>query len=149
MGSHPWSCTAQYEEPLEQVLLKARHKEFLESVCEDRSEFQSEDAIEDGISEYIEECDADGTCSILDVENVTTNPEDFNYGQSCPLSKESLTALFGTDKPTADTINKNRGGFNSPLYRVYEKLNRGQSCYIVSYENDRPARIHFFGMSYD
>ena len=151
MGSHPWNCIAPYEETLDEALRKARHKEFLQEVALDNaSQYQgNEAAIEEGISEYIEECDADGTCSIIDVETILVNQEEFDYGCSCPLSAETLTRLFGTDKPSAETIHKGKTSLRSPISELYGMLDRGQSCYIVVYDGNKAKELHFFGMSYD
>lgn len=147
MGSHPWSTSTPYKEPLEQTLHELRHREFLENVAADRSQYKSPESIEDGIAEYIEECDADGTCSILDIEQINDTPEDMECGCACPLSKETLTKIFGTDKPTKAMLNDT--SFRSPTSHVYDLIDRGQAVYIIVHDGDKPTELHFLGMSYD
>ena len=145
MGSYPWWCRTPYKEPLQDTLVELRHRQFLQNVARDPDSYDSAEKIEEGIAEYIEVCDADGTCSILDVETITTKPQEFDYGSACPLSDETLKELFDTDKPTAPMLDDDEGGADE----VFDLLDRGQACYVIAYENDKPVELYFFGMSYD
>ena len=147
MGSHPWYTSTPYKEPLQQALHELRHREFLQEVAADQSQYKSPESIEEGIAEYIEECDADGTCSILDIEQINSTPDDMECGCACPLSAEKLTAIFGKDKPTKAMLEDH--SFRSAISNVYELIDRGQAVYIIAHIADKPSELHFYGMSYD
>ena len=86
----------------------------------------------------MEEADADGTRSILDIERISDTPDD---GAVVALPKEELIDLFGTDKPTREMIEENDD--------LFERLERGQGVYVIAYQDDEPSEIYFAGYSYD
>lgn len=144
MGATPWSCSTEYAEPLQETLVKLRHKTFLAEVASDPSQYKTGDAIDEGIAEYVEECDADGTCSILDIEAITTEPENFDCGTACPLTSESLIEFFGSDKPDKSLLAR-----VERIDGLYEMIDRGQALYIPFYDQGKPAVLYFLGYSYD
>jgi hypothetical protein len=90
------------------------------------------------IQDAMEEADADGTRSILDMETVSDSPD---FGVIAPLSDDVLIDLFGTNKPTRNMIEWNED--------LFEMLDRGQGVYIVAYQDNKPSEIFFAGYSYD
>jgi hypothetical protein len=90
------------------------------------------------IDEAIEDADADGTRSILDMMTVTSAPD---YGAVAPLPEEDLVSLFGTTKPTHEMIEDSD--------ELYDVLERGQGVYIISYKDEQPSEIFFAGYSFD
>lgn len=90
------------------------------------------------IREALEDSDADGTRSILDMERVGPRAD---FGVVVPLSIDKLKDLYGTEKPTHQMVKENMDFF--------EEIERGQGIYIVVYKNDRPLELFFAGMSYD
>ena len=93
----------------------------------------------DSIEEAIEEADADGTRSILDMERVA---EEADYGAVAPMPREVLQDLFGTEQPTREMVEGSE--------ELYDALERGQGVYVVVYdEGGRPSEIFFAGYSYD
>ncbi len=79
-----------------------------------------------------------GTSSILDIKHVAPA---LGPGTVTALPPEKLFKLFGTDKPTHSIIESNSG--------FYDAIGRGESIYIIAYEDDKPHEIYFAGYSYD
>jgi hypothetical protein len=90
------------------------------------------------IEEAIEEADADGTRSILDMMEVASSPD---YNVVAPLPEDDLRELFGTDKPTREMIEESD--------ELYDALERGQGVYIIVYRDEQPSEIFFAGYSFD
>src|SRR4029453_11574710 len=90
------------------------------------------------IEQAMEDADADGTRSILDMERVSNTPD---YAAVSPLPSNDLVQFFGTDKPTRAMIEANDDFF--------EILERGQGVYIIAYRDGEPSEIFFAGYSYD
>lgn len=96
------------------------------------------------IDEAIAAAEADGTCSILDIDRVTNEPD---FGAACPLPPDELTRVFGTAEPTREHIEaallKDHGA------EFWEQIDRGHARYIVVYENAEPSEFFFAGYSVD
>ena len=86
----------------------------------------------------MEDADADGTRSILDLERVSDEPD---FGSVTPLSDEDLQDLFGTNKPTREMIEESD--------ELFETIDRGQGVYVIAYRDGKPSEIFFAGYSYD
>ncbi|HKR01237.1 MAG TPA: hypothetical protein VJT09_11220 [Pyrinomonadaceae bacterium] len=147
MGGHPWFYFVPYEEDINAALQALREHEFRAgryNPAEDFPEFPitaespAPGAQHDSIEEAIEEADADGTRSILDMMAVADSPD---FGVVAPLPAEDLIDLFGTDKPMREMIEESD--------ELHDKLERGQGVYIISYKDERPSEIFFAGYSYD
>lgn len=147
MGGHPWFYFVDYEPDLNAALQKLRRREFEAGRYNPATYFPAfpvnpalptPGAQHGSIEEAIEEADADGTRSILDMMEVSDEP-DFNV--VAPLPEEDLLDLFGTEKPTRQMIEDNDD--------LFENLERGQGVYIIAYKDDRPAEIFFAGYSFD
>ena len=147
MGGHEWFYFVDYEEDINSALQKLREREFRAGRYNPVTWFPEFPVGRDSpapgaqhasIDEAIEEADADGTRSILDMMTVADEP-DFNA--VAPLPPEALVELFGTDKPTREMIEEND--------ELFEVLERGQGVYVVVYKDDRPSEIFFAGYSFD
>lgn len=132
MGAEAWDYFVPYEANIRTVLEKLRQREFR------AGRFRGSEENPATIEEAIENMDADGTGSILDMLYVADEP---NYFTVAPMPSEKQIQLFGTDKPTREMIERNHG--------FYEEIERGQGVYITAYKNDKPSEIFFAGYSFD
>jgi hypothetical protein len=147
MGAHPWFYFVDHQPNVGDALQSLRQREFKAGRYNpviDFPEFPvdagspSPGAQHASIEEAMEDADADGTRSILDMEGISDTPD---YGAVTPLPKETLFDLFGTDKPTREMVESN--------YDLLEEIERGQGVYIIVYEDEKPSEIFFAGYSYD
>lgn len=147
MGGHPWFYFVDYEPDVDAALDRLRRREFEAgryNPAVDFPEFpvgpetESPGAQHASIEEAVEEADADGTRSILDMERVSDEP-DFNA--VAPLPPEELLRLFGTERPTRREVEECEELFDLP--------ERGQGVYVVVYDGERPTEIFFAGYSFD
>ena len=132
MGAEPWQYFVPYEQDTQAALEKLKEREFRAG----RFRFSEEHPTT--IEEAREIADADGTGSILDIDQVGDEPD---FGVVVPLSAENLVELYGTAQPTHEMIEANLD--------FYEDIERGQGIYIVVYKGGKPAEIFFAGYSYD
>ena len=132
MGAEPWQYFVPYEQDTQAALEKLKEREFRAG----RFRFSEENPTT--IEEAREIADADGTGSILDIDQVGDEPD---FGVVVPLSAENLVELYGTAQPTHEMIEANLD--------FYEDIERGQGIYIVVYKGGKPAEIFFAGYSYD
>jgi hypothetical protein len=147
MGGHPWFYFVDYEPDINAALQKLRQREFHAGRYNPvvwfpefpvNPQSPAPGAQHNSIEEAIEEADADGTRSILDMERVSDAPD---YNAVAPLPEEDLLELFGTDKPTHEMVEGSE--------ELYELLERGQGVYVVVYKDDQPSKIFFAGYSFD
>ena len=147
MGGHPWFYFVEYEPDLNAALQKLREREFMAGRYNPTVNFPefpvgpqspAPGAQHDSIEEALEDSDADGTRSILDMERVGEVPD---YGVVAPLTKEELMNLFGTNRPTREMVESSD--------ELFDALERGQGVYVVVYEGGQPSEIFFAGYSFD
>jgi len=147
MGGHPWFYFVEHQPNVSGALQALRQREFRAGRYNpviDFPEFPmdasspSPGAQHSSIEEAMEDADADGTRSILDMERISDTPD---YGAVTPLPIEALFALFGTDKPTHEMVESS--------YDLFDELERGQGVYVIVYEDEKPSEIFFAGYSYD
>src|SRR5919197_4342021 len=143
MGGHPWFYFVDYEPDINAALQKLRQREFLAGRYNPVLWFPefpigpqspAPGAQHGSIEEAIEDADADGTRSILDMEKVSDTPD---YSAVAPLPEDELIELFGTNKPTHEMVEGSDD--------LYEHLERGQGVYIVVYSDGQPSEIFFAG----
>jgi hypothetical protein len=148
LGGHPWFYFVEYEPDIDAALQKLRRREFEAgryNPAVDFPEFPltadspAPGAQHDSIEEAIEDADADGTRSILDMERISGEP-DFNA--VTPMPRETLLELFGTERPTREMIDE-----SDELFELMDE--RGQGVYVIVYEGERPSEIFFAGYSFD
>ncbi len=91
------------------------------------------------IEEAIEASDMDGTRSILDMEQVGTDPEP---GTVTELPADLAEELFAGERPTAAMV-------EDVLAVLGQLVERGQGVYVVLYQGDAPSETLFAGVSWD
>ncbi len=147
MGGHPWFYFVPYQSDVDSALQALRRREFEAGRYNPAMWFPpfpvdasspAPGPKHDSIEDAIEEADADGTRSILDMERISDTPD---YGTVVALPGNDLVDLFGTDKPTREMIEANED--------LFEMLERGQGVYVIAYQNEEPSEIFFAGYSYD
>jgi hypothetical protein len=132
MGAEPWDYFVPYEPDIQAALEKLRQREFR------AGRYRGSEDDPATIEEAIENMDADGTGSILDMMSVGETPDFFKVA---PMPAEVQRRLFGTDKPTRQMIERN--------HDFWEDIERGQGVYIIAYKEDKPSEIFFGGYSFD
>ena len=90
------------------------------------------------IQEAMEDADADGTRSILDLDHVANEPD---FCAVAPLPDDVLEELFQTTQPTRAMVEGNMD--------FMEPIERGQGVYIILYRDGEPDEICFAGYSFD
>ena len=121
-----------YEEDIQAALEKLRQREFR------AGRFNGSEDHPATIEEVLENMDADGTRSILDMTHISDQPD---YFAVTPLPADELVSLFGTDRPTREMIEQNMD--------FYEDIERGQGVYMIAYKDGKPSEIFFAGYSFD
>lgn len=148
MGGHPWFYFVEYEPDIDAALQRLRRREFEAGRYNPAVDFPgfpvtadspAPGARHDSIEEALEDADADGTRSILDMERVSDAAD---YGAVAPMPRETLLELFGTDRPTHEMVDE-----SDELFEVLDE--RGQGIYLLVYEGERPSEIFFAGYSFD
>lgn len=148
MGGHPWFYFVEHEPDIDAALQKLRRREFEAgryNPAVDFPEFPltadspAPGAQHDSIEEAIEDADADGTRSILDMERVA---EEADFNAVAPMPRETLLELFGTERPTHEMVEE-----GDELFELMDE--RGQGVYVIVYEGERPTEIYFAGYSFD
>jgi hypothetical protein len=147
MGGEPWFYFVPYQADISGALQALRRREFQAGrynpvtpmpVFPVEAGAPAPGAQHASIEDAIEDADADGTRSILDMERVSDEPD---FGSVTRLPDDALVELFGTSKPTREMIESNDD--------LFEALERGQGVYIVAYRDDKPSEIFFAGYSFD
>ena len=147
MGAHPWFYFVKYQADIGGALQALRRREFEAGRYNPVMPFPAfpvdanspaPGAQHASIEEAMEDADADGTRSILDMERVSQTPD---YGAVTPVPRAVVVELFGTDKPTREMIERNTS--------LFEMIERGQGICIIAYEDGRPSEIFFAGYSFD
>jgi hypothetical protein len=132
MGGEPWNYFVPFEASVEAALEKLRQRIF------ESGEYRGSEMKPATPQEALENSEADGTASILDIMWVRESPD---FCSVCPLADEQLKALFGTTQPTHEMIQANMD--------FYDDIDRGQGIYIVVYKGDKPNELFFAGYSFD
>jgi hypothetical protein len=164
MGASAWRYIVAFQPNIQAALDALRQEEFAAwKQAHPRKRYRSIDAL-------LKDVGADGTSSILDVNQISAtplpatkhnfshynfhNPQDMAHfvaamnehiGKVFPLSSEDYLALFGTIRPTRHTIEQAA----SSLHTLYERIERDSGIYVVLYEDDVPTEIYFMGISGD
>jgi len=150
MGGHAWFYFVEYEPDIGAALQKLRRREFEAGRYNPAVDFPdfpvtpgspAPGAQHASIEEAMEDSDADGTRSILDMERVSDEPD---YNAVAPMPRETLLEIFGTDRPTHEMVDE-----SGELWEAEAFDERGQGVYFIVYEGERPAEIFFAGYSFD
>jgi hypothetical protein len=132
MGAEPYWYFVDYEEDIQSALDKLRMQVF-ESGAYNGSEFNPSSP-----EEALELAEEDGTGSILDIMDISAQPDFFC---AAAWSEAELEALFGTTQPTAGMVEGNQD--------FWDSLDRGMARYTIIYEGNEPSQIFFAGYSFD
>lgn len=132
MGGVPWNYYVPFELSVESALHKLRQRVF------ESGDFRGSELNPSTPEEALDNTEADGTASILDIFQISKSPD---FCSLSPLSDAELQNLFGTTKPSHEMIEANSG--------FYDDIERGQGIYIVVYAGDQPGEYFFAGYSFD
>ena len=147
MGAEPYWYVVAYDPDLESVLERLRQREFQagrynpvmphihfpitqQSPAPGPGHASIDDALADS--------DADGTRSILDISNISDEPD---FCTASPLSEETLERLYGTTQPSRAAVEANMG--------FLRDVERGHAVYILLFESGQPREVMFAGYSID
>jgi len=152
MGAEFWSYFVPYQEDIRAALEALREQEFRVGRFRQPSQIypgffgrmfgrppskpKPPASIQEAIR--IADTDATGTRSILDMERISDRPES---GAVSPVPPDELRRLLGTEQPTRELIERSE--------ELFERVDRGQGIYVVTYKNGKPDGIYFGGYSYD
>ena len=132
MGAEPWSYYAPFEQSVRAALETLRQRVFKSG------KFRGSEMNPATPEEAIQNMDADGTGSILDILGVSATPD---FSSVSPLPEADLISLYGTSQPTREMIESNMD--------FYDDIERGQGIYIVVYKGGKPDEYFFAGYSFD
>jgi len=132
MGAEPYNYTVPYENDIQNALKKLRAKVF------ESGNFYGAELGPATPEEALEMAEEDGTGSILDITQVTDEPD---FCCAAPFSSAELQRHFSTEKPTRADIEKS--------HEFWEDIERGHCRYLILYESGEPKQIHFAGYSFD
>jgi hypothetical protein len=147
MGGHPYWYVVPYRSNLQAALDDLRQREFKAGRYNPVVHFPdfpigpdspSPGAQHRTIADAMEDADANGTRSILDIERIGESPD---YCTASPLNDEILQELYGTSRPTSEMVEDNMD--------FLEDIERGQAVYIILYSNGAPSELLFAGYSFD
>ncbi len=147
MGASPYFYFVNYQPDVNAALQELREREFRAGRYNPVMPFPpfpvgpqspAPGAEHDSIAEALEDSDADGTRSILDLDHIADEPD---FGAVTPLPEEILEDLYDTTQPTRAMIEGNMD--------FLEDIDRGQGIYIIAYKGGQPSEIFFAGYSFD
>ena len=147
MGAHPFWYTVKYDPDTNAALQQLRQREFRAGRYNPVMPFPdfpvtpmspAPGAQHSSIEEAMEDSDADGTRSILDIMRVGFEPD---FCTAVPLADDVLLALYGTTRPTRPAVEANMD--------FLEDIERGQAVYVTLYRDDKPHELLFVGYSFD
>jgi len=132
MGAEPWFHVAPYQSDIPAALETLRQRVFAEG------EYRGSDAEPATIEEALENMDADGTASILDIDHVADEPEPTGVTVLAPADAKRY---FGTERPGRADVEQ--------ADRFWDGIGRGEAVCVVVYDGDRPSELYFAGYSFD
>lgn len=148
MGAHPWMYMVPYQADVRRAMLELREREFQAGRYNPAVPFpdmssEAPGAQHDSIDAAREDADADGTRSILDMDDVSDaapDPGEPAFGVVCKLSDASLEEFFGTTQPSRQMVSD---------LTFMEEIERGTGVYVIVYQQGKPTEICFAGYSFD
>lgn len=173
MGSHPYFYFTKYQSDVNRALQMLREKEFAAGRYDPAMNMHdpnmwmflftfppNEQSIAPGaqhasIEEALEDAEDSGTGSILDIQQISDSPA---FLASWALTRDETQSLFGTDKPSRQMVEEIILAEGEPehwketgydIEEFWDTIGRGESRYIILYENDQPSEIFFIGYSVD
>lgn len=147
MGAHPYWYVVKYQPDVNSALQSLRRREFAAGRYNPVMPFipfplgpnsPAPGAQHGSIEEAMEDADADGTRSILDLDHVADEPD---FCAAAPLPDDVLLDLYGTTQPTRQAVEGNMD--------FLEDVERGQGVYVTLYRDGKPDELFFAGYSFD
>lgn len=143
MGAEPYSYYVAYESDIHSALQKLRRREFKAGRYQPGFDLDEDPLGEPGarhgsIEQAREAAAEDGTCSILDIDRISQEPE---FGAAAPVGDAALLRYFGTTQPTCEMIEE--------CDALWDDLERGHAIYLIAYAGGVPEQIYFAGYSFD
>ncbi|MCI0331686.1 MAG: hypothetical protein L0228_00495 [Planctomycetes bacterium] len=132
MGAEPWSCFTKHDANIQRALDRLRDQEF------QAGRFRYAEENPSSIDEALEIADADGTASILDISQISAQPD---FGCAAPFTPAELKQYFGGERPSRADVER--------ADDYWEDMERGQARYAVVYADGQPSEIYFAGYSFD
>jgi hypothetical protein len=132
MGAEPWQYVVPYRSDVAAALEQLRQAVF------DAGTFRGSEDAPASIEEALENMDADGTASILDIDHVADRPEPMGV---TVLTPAQTAQYFGTERPTRRDVER--------ADDFWEDIGRGEAVCVTLYDGDRPAELFFAGYSFD
>jgi len=132
MGGEPWFHVAPYQSDIPAALEALRQRVFAEG------EYRGSNEEPATIEEALENMDADGTASILDIDHVAASAEPTGVTVLTPAEAKQY---FGTERPTRADVEK--------ADQFWDDIGRGEAVCVVLYNGDRPSELYFAGISFD
>lgn len=179
MGAEPYWYYIHYQPDINAALQTLRQREFQTGRYYPATMFLEFSVTQASVSEAqhssieaaIEDADATGTQSILDIFRVVDTPcpysefdvsEYIRTGQSNRLDdyyhtafsvpSDELIDLFGTEQPSHEMIESiilGDEGSKIDVAVFWDSIGRGTARYIVVYDQGQPSEIFFIGYSFD
>jgi hypothetical protein len=153
MGGEPYWYVVPYEADIDAALQKLRKRELLAGRYNPVMPFltfpidvnsPAPGGQHATFDDAMEDADADGTRSIIDLQKVSPQPWDGRsdrFFTVYPVAKPDLVAWFGTDQPGRAAV--------VDAEELWESLDRGSGAYVVLYDKGKPTEIFFAGYSFD
>ena len=147
MGASPYWYVVKYRPDVEAALQELREREFRAGRYNPVMPFPpfpvtvnapTPGCQHSSMEEAMEDADADGTRSIIDIFHIADEPD---FCCATPLSEELMHELFCTAQQTRQMVEQNMDFF--------EELDRGHGVYIVLYKDGKPDELFFAGYSFD
>jgi hypothetical protein len=149
MAAIPYHYFTPYQENFQKALNELRQQEFKAGryyPAMEKAELMKQDtskgpgAQHESIEDAFEMAEGEGTCSILDLEYISDQPEEAGVYW---LPEEILVAQFGSATPTKEQIL----GDGLAVFDLIEYGGMGVGC--VVYGEAGPEELFFAGYSYD
>jgi hypothetical protein len=148
MGAVPWFYLVPHQADVRQAMLDLRQREFQAGRYHPVVAFPhmtqgTPGARHRTIDLARQAADADGTRSILDMDDVSddsSDPDDPQFGVVSRVPDDMLEDLYGTTQPSRDMVQD---------MEFLEEIERGTGVYIIVYDRGKPSEICFAGYSYD
>jgi hypothetical protein len=147
MGAEPYWYVVKYKSDVEAALQELREREFRAGRYNPVMPFlqfpitansPAPGCQHSSMEEAMEDADADGTRSIIDIFHIADEPD---FCCATPLTEERLQELFGTTQPARAMVEHN--------IDIFEDLDRGHGIYVVLYKDGKPDELFFAGYSFD
>jgi hypothetical protein len=147
VGAHPYEYIVKHQSDVNAALKELREREFRAGRYNPVIPFidfpigphsPAPGAQHASIEEAMEDSDADGTRSILDLDHIADTPD---FCAAARLDDDVLLRLYGTTTPTREMVEQNMDFF--------EDIERGQGIYIILDRDGQPDEILFAGYSFD